>query len=152
MMSCFILCKRFINNLLKNYYVAYGCYSAICAHSSFQGKSVLLNDHQVELNCSYMFYGLFSGTLFFPIECWDLSCYTVFSNIEIFPQVSLNFAGGASLVLRPQDYLIQQSYIVSIWALVSWGLVSGLHDFQLQRHWFQVGVSYVLLCLKIHHL
>lgn len=48
-----------------------------------------------------------------------LSGYIVFSNVDIFPQVSLNFAGGASLVLRPQDYLIEQNYIVSILASIS---------------------------------
>ncbi|WJX34320.1 hypothetical protein P8452_22445 [Trifolium repens] len=36
---------------------------------------------------------------------------TTSSVIEIFPQVSLNFAGGASLDLRLQDYLIQQNPI-----------------------------------------
>lgn len=41
----------------------------------------------------------------------DLS---VFNSLDMFPQVSLNFAGGASLVLGPQDYLIKQNYIVSI--------------------------------------
>jgi len=32
------------------------CYSTICTQCSFQGKSVLLNNHlQVKLNCSYIF-------------------------------------------------------------------------------------------------
>ncbi|XP_027345943.1 aspartic proteinase-like protein 2 [Abrus precatorius] len=48
-------------------------------------------------------------------------CYliTSSSNVDIFPQVSLNFAGGSSLVLRPQDYLIQQNYIGegSVWCI-----------------------------------
>lgn len=44
---------------------------------------------------------------------------TVFSVADNFPQVSLNFAGGASLVLRPQDYLIRQSSIVSIQVSIS---------------------------------
>ncbi|KAG4979912.1 hypothetical protein JHK85_033870 [Glycine max] len=48
-------------------------------------------------------------------------CYliTTSSNVDIFPQVSLNFAGGASLVLRPQDYLMQQNYIGegSVWCI-----------------------------------
>lgn len=39
--------------------------------------------------------------------------YLLFSVSDIFPQVSLNFAGGASMILRPQDYLIQQGSIVS---------------------------------------
>ncbi|KAL2328526.1 hypothetical protein Fmac_021953 [Flemingia macrophylla] len=48
-------------------------------------------------------------------------CYlvTTSSNVDIFPQVSLNFAGGASLVLRPQDYLLPQNYIGegSVWCI-----------------------------------
>ncbi|BAT90481.1 Aspartic proteinase-like protein [Vigna angularis] len=48
-------------------------------------------------------------------------CYliTTSSNVDMFPQVSLNFAGGASLVLRPLDYLIQQNYIGegSVWCI-----------------------------------
>ncbi|KAG4974366.1 hypothetical protein AAZX31_11G165500 [Glycine max] len=48
-------------------------------------------------------------------------CYliTTSSNVDIFPQVSLNFAGGASLVLRPQDYLMQQNFIGegSVWCI-----------------------------------
>ncbi|KAK2448878.1 aspartic proteinase [Trifolium repens] len=36
---------------------------------------------------------------------------TTSSVIDIFPQVSLNFAGGASLNLRPRHYLIQQNYV-----------------------------------------
>lgn len=43
----------------------------------------------------------------------DLYIYFAFSINDIFPQVSLNFAGGASMILRPQDYLIQQSSVVS---------------------------------------
>jgi hypothetical protein len=39
---------------------------------------------------------------------------TMFNSLDDFPQVSLNFAGGASLVLGPRDYLIKQTYIVSI--------------------------------------
>lgn len=41
------------------------------------------------------------------------SDYAVFNSLDSFPQVSLNFAGGASLVLGAQDYLIKQNYIVS---------------------------------------
>ncbi|KAG6433079.1 hypothetical protein SASPL_104686 [Salvia splendens] len=37
---------------------------------------------------------------------------TTSSVSEIFPQVTLNFAGGASMILRPQDYLLQQNSIV----------------------------------------
>lgn len=74
----------------------------------------------------------------FDTLCLSLSGYSVFSNVDIFPQVSLNFAGGASLVLRPQDYLMQQNFIVSIQALVSFysffkGLMSGLHDLRIYR-------------------
>ncbi|KAI4334304.1 hypothetical protein L6164_019014 [Bauhinia variegata] len=47
-------------------------------------------------------------------------CYLVTSSISgIFPQVSLNFAGGASMVLKPEDYLIQQSSIggAAVWCI-----------------------------------
>ncbi|KAL8515886.1 hypothetical protein ACS0TY_014546 [Phlomoides rotata] len=37
----------------------------------------------------------------------------VYSVSEIFPTVSLNFAGGATMVLRPEDYLLQQNSVVS---------------------------------------
>ncbi|XP_057457112.1 aspartic proteinase 36 [Lotus japonicus] len=38
-------------------------------------------------------------------------CYLTTARVtDIFPQVSLNFAGGASMVLGPQDYLIQQNF------------------------------------------
>ncbi|MCH90769.1 aspartic proteinase-like protein 2-like, partial [Trifolium medium] len=41
-------------------------------------------------------------------------CFLITNSVtDIFPQVSLNFAGGASLDLRPQDYLIQQNSISS---------------------------------------
>ncbi|MCH97088.1 aspartic proteinase-like protein 2-like, partial [Trifolium medium] len=37
-------------------------------------------------------------------------CFIITNSVtDIFPQVSLNFAGGASLDLRPLDYLIQQN-------------------------------------------
>ncbi|CAK7332091.1 unnamed protein product [Dovyalis caffra] len=47
-------------------------------------------------------------------------CYLVSSSInDVFPQVSLNFAGGASMILIPQDYLIQQSSIggAALWCI-----------------------------------
>ncbi|KAJ1388966.1 Xylanase inhibitor, C-terminal [Sesbania bispinosa] len=47
-------------------------------------------------------------------------CYLITASVtDIFPQVSLNFAGGASLVLRPQDYLIQQNSIggAAVWCI-----------------------------------
>lgn len=33
---------------------------------------------------------------------------------EVFPEVSLNFAGGASMVLRPIDYLVHMGFVVSL--------------------------------------
>ncbi|KAF5471026.1 hypothetical protein F2P56_011503 [Juglans regia] len=47
-------------------------------------------------------------------------CYLITSSVtDIFPQVSLNFAGGASLILRPQDYLLQQNSIgnSAVWCI-----------------------------------
>ncbi|XP_027342476.1 aspartic proteinase-like protein 2 [Abrus precatorius] len=48
------------------------------------------------------------------------SCYLITASVtDIFPQVSLNFAGGASMVLTPQDYLIQQNSIggAQVWCI-----------------------------------
>ncbi|KAK6914579.1 Xylanase inhibitor, C-terminal [Dillenia turbinata] len=43
-----------------------------------------------------------------PIQSQGTQCYQVSTGIsEIFPSISLNFAGGAPLVLRPEDYLVQ---------------------------------------------
>lgn len=37
-------------------------------------------------------------------------CYSVPSSIQqVFPQVSFNFAGGASMILNPRDYLVPQT-------------------------------------------
>ncbi|KAJ0083417.1 hypothetical protein Patl1_30532 [Pistacia atlantica] len=47
-------------------------------------------------------------------------CFIVTTSIAgIFPQVSFNFAGGASLVLNPQDYLIQQNSVggAAVWCI-----------------------------------
>ncbi|KAK9912904.1 hypothetical protein M0R45_036737 [Rubus argutus] len=45
-----------------------------------------------------------------PVSSQGEQCYMVTSSITgIFPQVSLNFAGNASMILRPEDYLLQQN-------------------------------------------
>ncbi|KAI3511865.1 hypothetical protein L1887_19025 [Cichorium endivia] len=47
-----------------------------------------------------------------PLISKGNQCYLVTSSTaEIFPTVSLNFAGGASMILRPQDYLLQQNSV-----------------------------------------
>lgn len=33
---------------------------------------------------------------------------------EVFPEVAFNFAGGASMVLRPIDYLVHMGFVVSL--------------------------------------
>lgn len=43
-------------------------------------------------------------------------CYFVCSVNDVFPQVTLNFAGSASMILGPKDYLVQQNSIVSLQA------------------------------------
>lgn len=48
----------------------------------------------------------------------EMHFYIVFSVNDLFPQVSLNFAGGASMNLRPQDYLLQQNSVVSFQVLI----------------------------------
>ncbi|KAK1429426.1 hypothetical protein QVD17_11635 [Tagetes erecta] len=42
-----------------------------------------------------------------PVLSKDTQCYLVTSSINgIFPEVSLNFAGGAAMVLKPENYLV----------------------------------------------
>ncbi|KAI4300382.1 hypothetical protein L6164_033768 [Bauhinia variegata] len=46
-----------------------------------------------------------------PIISRGTQCYLVsFSVVDIFPQVSLNFAGGASMVLKPEQYLMPSGF------------------------------------------
>ncbi|KAB1670425.1 hypothetical protein ERO13_A09G087000v2 [Gossypium hirsutum] len=64
-----------------------------------------------------------------PILSKGNQCYLITSSVnDIFPQVSLNFAGGASLILNPQDYLVQQN---SIGGSASWCI--GFQKIQGQR-------------------
>lgn len=47
-------------------------------------------------------------------------CYLITSSVnEVFPQVSLNFVDGATMVLNPQDYLLQQNSIggAAVWCI-----------------------------------
>ncbi|XP_074276036.1 aspartic proteinase 36-like isoform X1 [Silene latifolia] len=55
-----------------------------------------------------------------PLLSRGNACYLITSSVnDIFPQVSLNFAGGASMVLRPQDYLLEQNSIAgdAVWCM-----------------------------------
>ncbi|XP_010535639.1 PREDICTED: aspartic proteinase-like protein 2 [Tarenaya hassleriana] len=55
-----------------------------------------------------------------PVLSKGNQCYVITSSLaDIFPQVSLNFAGGASMFLNPQDYLIQQNSIggAAVWCI-----------------------------------
>ncbi|WCJ34408.1 Eukaryotic aspartyl protease family protein [Euphorbia peplus] len=47
-------------------------------------------------------------------------CYLVSSSLsEVFPPVSFNFAGGASMLLKPQEYLINIGYVdgAAVWCI-----------------------------------
>lgn len=47
-------------------------------------------------------------------------CYLVLRGItEIFPPVSFNFAGGASMILRPEDYLVHLGFVdgAAMWCI-----------------------------------
>ncbi|EPS59272.1 hypothetical protein M569_15536, partial [Genlisea aurea] len=47
-------------------------------------------------------------------------CYITLSSLSsVFPQVSLNFQGGVSMTLNPQDYLLQQDSVggASVWCI-----------------------------------
>ncbi|VFQ67218.1 unnamed protein product [Cuscuta campestris] len=47
-------------------------------------------------------------------------CYVSTSSVsDIFPTISLNFSGGASMVLKPEDYLLQQNSVggIAVWCM-----------------------------------
>ncbi|XP_048492243.1 aspartic proteinase 36 isoform X2 [Beta vulgaris subsp. vulgaris] len=55
-----------------------------------------------------------------PLLSRGNSCYLITSSVDdVFPQVNLNFAGGASMVLKPQDYLLEQNSIAgaAVWCM-----------------------------------
>ncbi|XP_073291845.1 aspartic proteinase 36-like [Primulina huaijiensis] len=55
-----------------------------------------------------------------PLVSKGTQCYLTTSSIsDIFPLVSLNFAGGASMMLRPQDYLLPQNTVggAAVWCI-----------------------------------
>ncbi|XP_022883569.1 aspartic proteinase-like protein 2 isoform X2 [Olea europaea var. sylvestris] len=55
-----------------------------------------------------------------PIVSKGNQCYIITSSVsDIFPPVNLNFAGGASMILKPEDYLVQQNSIsdAAVWCL-----------------------------------
>ncbi|OMO90297.1 Peptidase A1 [Corchorus olitorius] len=55
-----------------------------------------------------------------PVLSKGNQCYLITSSVtDIFPQVSLNFAGGASMILYAQDYLVQQNSIggAAVWCI-----------------------------------
>ncbi|KAL6129636.1 hypothetical protein ACLB2K_072985 [Fragaria x ananassa] len=55
-----------------------------------------------------------------PVTSQGEQCYIVTSSIsDAFPQVSLNFAGNASMILRPEDYLLQQNSVsgAQVWCI-----------------------------------
>ncbi|MBA0739847.1 hypothetical protein Gogos_013077, partial [Gossypium gossypioides] len=89
-----------------------------------------------------------------PILSKGNQCYLITSSVnDIFPQVSLNFAGGASMILNPQDYLVQQN---SIGGSASWCI--GFQKIQGQRITIlggifttqNVRIDYVILVWRLH--
>ncbi|CAI9781467.1 unnamed protein product [Fraxinus pennsylvanica] len=55
-----------------------------------------------------------------PLPSKGNQCYLTTSSVSVaFPSVSLNFAGGASMVLKPNDYLLQQNSIsgAAVWCI-----------------------------------
>ncbi|KAF7818705.1 aspartic proteinase-like protein 2 [Senna tora] len=55
-----------------------------------------------------------------PIISKGSQCYLVSTSLgDIFPPVSLNFAGGASMGLKPQEYLLHNGFIdgVAMWCI-----------------------------------
>lgn len=82
--QCYLLSSRFVILML------YVC------HSDFRPLQKIINQIQ-KINAT-------NGAGF---------CY-MNSLAEVFPEVALNFAGGASMVLRPIDYLVHMGFVVSL--------------------------------------
>lgn len=94
------------------------CCFTICATCYFQGKSVLFSYHQVQFRVISSQFLLPWMLVFSDDLNSEMNLYFVLSVNDVFPQVSLNFAGGASMNLRPQDYLLQQNSVVSFQVLI----------------------------------
>ncbi|ESR37638.1 hypothetical protein WN944_027715 [Citrus x changshan-huyou] len=54
-----------------------------------------------------------------PVLTKGNQCFLITSSTAIFPQISFNFAGGASLILNAQEYLIQQNSVggTAVWCI-----------------------------------
>ncbi|CAI0452714.1 unnamed protein product [Linum tenue] len=55
-----------------------------------------------------------------PVVSKGQQCYLITTSVnDLFPQVSLHFSGGASMLLNPQDYLVQQNSVngASVWCI-----------------------------------
>lgn len=55
-----------------------------------------------------------------PVVSKGSQCYLITGSVtDVFPQVGFNFAGGASMILGPQDYLLQQNSVGSsaVWCI-----------------------------------
>ncbi|CAN0916555.1 Aspartic proteinase 36 [Linum grandiflorum] len=55
-----------------------------------------------------------------PVVTKGQQCYLITNSVnDLFPQVSLHFSGGASMILTPQDYLVQQNNIggTAVWCI-----------------------------------
>ncbi|CAI0614310.1 unnamed protein product, partial [Linum tenue] len=57
-----------------------------------------------------------------PTIRMEHQCYQVNSSVsQLFPVVSFNFKGGASLVLTPEQYLVQSAWdVAGMWCLGFW--------------------------------
>jgi len=64
----------------------------------------------------------------------------LFSVDDIFPQVTLNFMGGASMVLDPEHYLMHYGFLVSmfIFSLVT---LLPLLSCRSRRNYFQIHIT-----------
>ncbi|KAL2934859.1 Aspartic proteinase-like protein 2 [Bienertia sinuspersici] len=55
-----------------------------------------------------------------PLVFKGNQCYKVLTSVnDIFPPVSLNFAGGASMILRPEEYLVHMGFVdgAALWCM-----------------------------------
>lgn len=87
----------------------------------------------------------------------DLSMAPCFSNSisDMFPPVSLNFAGGASMDLRPSDYLVHMGFYVSVETCICnlnvfyWKVILNLVTFMIYLLFlWSTKISDSIICVK----
>ena len=98
---------EFLNESVDNY----SCVT-VCQSHDFKRKPVLSGLNQVIVNIFE--FSFIIKREFVPVYLIRIYACYIFSIGDIFPSVSLNFAGGASMVLKQEQYLTHSGFVVSM--------------------------------------